>query len=82
MRPDELFGSSHSGRCQKRYRHLKDWSLYRGEKHIAYVQTDTKDKEEEMSQIKKWLIEANCTKAVLRWTAVEHFDCEKVEVTL
>lgn len=82
MRPDEIFGSSHSGRMQKRYKHLKDWTLYREEKQIGQVQTNEKSSEEETLQIREWLEKLNGTKAVLRWTAVDHFDCEKVVVTL
>lgn len=82
MRPDEIFGSAYTGKCQKRYRHKKDWNIYRGEESLGMIMTDNKDPVEEKKEVRDYLQKMNGTKAVLRWTAVDHFDCEKVVVTL
>lgn len=82
MRADEVFGSSHKGKCQKRYRHKKDWDVYDGETSLGRIMTNNKDPIEETKEVRDYIQKMKGTKAVLRWTAVDHFDCDEVVVTL
>ena len=75
-------GSSHSGKCQKRYRHKKDWLIYRNGESIGSLITNEINSEEELRQVKEFLQMTCSDKAVLRWTATEHYDCENVVVTI
>lgn len=79
---EQIFGSSHSGKCQKRYRHKKNWNIIKDGECQSMLITDVKSKEEEIRQVKEFLKMSKSEKAILRWTATEHYDCEKVEITL
>ena len=69
----KLFGDAYSGKCQKRYRHKKDYTFYREGKELACLKLDYKISLEELS---KWAKEIGADKCVITWTAMEGY-CNK-----
>ena len=77
----KVFGDAYSGRCQKRYRHKRDYELHRdGEKLPFFFGTDTKDSELEKEHILEQVEMSGADKVTLRWSAVNGFPATEVVV--
>ena len=77
----KVFGNAYSGKCQKRYRHKRQYYLHRkGEKLPFFFETDTTSISEEKEQILEHISLAGADKVSLRWSAVEGFPVNEVVV--
>lgn len=77
----KMCGDAFSGRCQKRYRHKRDYELHKdGEKLPFFFMTNTTSIEEEKEQILEQVKMAEADKVTLRWGAVVGFPATEVVV--
>ena len=71
----KIFGDAYSGKCQKRYRHKKDYTFYRNGKEIGCLKVDYKISIEELQKFAK---EINADQCFITWTAMEGYVNEEV----
>lgn len=64
----QLFGDAYSGKCQKKYRHKKDYTFYKEGKEIACLKIDYKISSEELIKYAK---EIKADKCVITWSAID-----------
>lgn len=77
----KIFGDAYSGKCQKRYRHKRDYELHKdGEKLPFFFMTNTTSIEEEKEQILEQVHMSEADKVTLRWSATEGFPVNEVVV--
>lgn len=75
----KLFGDAYSGRCQKKYRHKKEFKFFRNDKPVGSImftfKMTPKELEKELLEFKEM---SNADRIVLTWTAVDGFINEEV----
>ena len=77
----KVFGDAYAGKCQKRYRHKRDYELHKdGEKLPFFFGTDTSSLEEEKEQILEQVKMSGADKVTLRWGAIVGFPATEVIV--
>lgn len=77
----KVFGDAFAGKCQKRYRHSRQYEMHRdGEKLPFFFGTDTASIEEEKEQILEQVKMSGADKVTLRWGAVWGFPSTEVIV--
>lgn len=77
----KILGDAYPGKCQKRYRHKKDFQFFKEGESVGHLIIDVKLPNEEL---KRSLLEfkemAKADKIVLHWTAVKGFVNEEVNL--
>lgn len=77
----KVFGDAFAGKCQKRYRHSRQYEMHRdGEKLPFFFGTDTASLEEEKEQILEQVKMSGADKVTLRWGAVVGFPATEIVV--
>lgn len=77
----KVFGDAYVGKCQKRYRHSRQYELHKdGEKLPFFFATDTAHLDEEKEQILEQVKMSCADKVTLRWGAVVGFPATEVIV--
>ena len=77
----KMCGDAFSGKCQKRYRHSRQYELHKdGEKLPFFFGTDTTSVDEEKEQILEQVKMAGADKVTLLWGAVVGFPATEIVV--
>ena len=77
----KVFGCSYQGRCQKRYRHKRQYNFHKqGKKLFFFTISDTPNVEIEKEGILKDAEKCQADKVTLRWSAMGGFPPSEVVV--
>lgn len=73
----KLFGDAYPGKCQKKYRHKKDYTFYKEGKEIGCLKLDYKISPEELT---KYAEEIGADQCFITWTAINGYCNKEVEL--
>lgn len=81
LKSHQVLGSAFRGKVQKRYRHKKDYTFFKGDKQVGCLKIDLKLSDEELrEELLEFKEMCGADKCFITWTALEGF-CKK-EVVL